>query len=420
MRLNIEIINTGSELLLGYVTNTNQRWLCRELSRRGFVVTRQVAVPDDARSIQTAIVESLQRVDIVITTGGLGPTSDDLTRQCIAEHFGRKLREDPGVVQRIETFFRSRGRPMPVQTRVQALVPEGALVLDNNNGTAPGLAIDVASGKIGSAKLLIMLPGPPRELEPMFLSEVIPLLQKRFPAPSPFACCVLKSTGVGESVVEARIAGPLQPMVAAGLEIGYCARFGEVDVRLIARGDRAAEVVGEAERIVRSILGKHVFGTESEDLAAVVLQQLTARKETLALAESCSGGFVAHRLTNVPGASAAFLGGFVTYSNEAKVSCLGVSQETLSHFGAVSEQVAREMAEGTRAKLNSNYALAITGIAGPTGGTPEKPVGTVYLALAGGGPTVVLSQMNRYDRESFKFVTSQQVLEMLRRRLQDL
>jgi nicotinamide-nucleotide amidase len=418
--LNVELINTGSELLLGFVTNTNQQWLCRELTSRGYLVQRQVTVSDRAPDIQEAVRAALGRAELVICTGGLGPTSDDLTRPCIAEMCGRTLREDAKVLAEIENFFRTRQRPMAASTRVQALVPEGAVVLPNHNGTAPGLAIDIEPqvvGRAGGPGLLIMLPGPPRELKPMFLNAALPVIQQRFPQPEVFVCRVLRSTGIGESTVEERIEGPLSELVRSGLEIGYCARFGEVDVRLVARGAEGEGCVGRAEQIVRSIIGKHIFGGGSDELHEVVIRELSQRHKTLALAESCTGGFIAHRLTNVPGASAVFLGGFVTYSNEAKQNCLGVSAETLALHGAVSEGTALQMAEGARARLGADFALAVTGIAGPTGGSEEKPVGTVFMALAGGGPTVALKQINRYDRESFKFVTSQQALELLRRRM---
>jgi nicotinamide-nucleotide amidase len=413
----LELINTGTELMLGFVTNTNHQWLCRELTQAGYVVSRQVAVPDSAPEIQQAIREALTRVPIVVTTGGLGPTSDDLTRQAIAQLFGRALREDAAVVAHIDRFFRDRGRTMPPQTRVQALVPEGALVLPNSNGTAPGLAMELGAAEGEGAKLLVMLPGPPRELEPMFVDQALPLLRARYPNPASFACRTLRSVGIGESLVEAAIAGPLQALVAAGLEIGYCARIGEVDVRLSARGATATGLVADAEQIVLSLIGKHIFGADRAELHGAVIQALAARGETLAVAESCTGGYLAHRLTNVPGASEVFLGGWITYSNRAKQEFLGVKPETLAAHGAVSEAVAREMAEGARERMKASYALAITGIAGPAGGGPDKPVGTVYLGLASSKATRVLHQVNRYDRESFKFVTSQQALELLRRRL---
>lgn len=418
--INTELINTGTELMLGFVTNTNQRWLCRRLADLGFNVTRQVAVPDTATSIADAVREALGRAELILCTGGLGPTSDDLTRDCIANLLGKRLHEDAEVLADVQHYFTVRGRTAPASTRVQALVPEGALVLRNRNGTAPGLALETPPELRGASTgpgLLVMLPGPPRELEPMFLNEVVPLLRSRFPPRGPFVCRTLRSTGIGESAVEERIAGRLSKLVAAGLEIGYCARIGEVDVRLIARGPKADAVAAEAERIVRAELAERVFGTDADELHAIVVRALTVRGETVAVAESCTGGYIANRLTNVPGASAVLMGGFVTYSNAAKISCLGVKEETLKSHGAVSAATAAEMAEGARARLRTTYALASTGIAGPSGGSPEKPVGTVYIALAGGGETTVLHRVNQYEREAFKFVTSQQALDLLRMRL---
>ena len=418
--MNIEIINTGSELLLGRVLNTHQQWLCRHLADLGYTVDRQVAVPDTGRDIQQAVREALGRADLILVTGGLGPTSDDVTRDLIAELLQRPLREDAAVVAVIEGFFAQRQRPMPARTRVQALVPEGAVVLPNAHGTAPGLLIEVSPNPFrerGRTSWLVMLPGPPRELHPMFREQVVPQLRQRLPLEGEFVCRTLKTTGLGESFVEEKIASPLQPLVAAGLEIGYCARVGEVDVRFVARGPGAAQTVAEAERLVRALMPQHIFGEDDDQLEAVIVRRLTERKQTLALAESCTGGLLAHRITNVPGASAVFLAGLVTYSNEAKQRLLGVRAETLAAHGAVSEPVAREMAEGARERNGADYALAVTGIAGPAGGTPEKPVGTVFIALATARKTVALHPVNRFDRETFKYVTSQQALELLRRNL---
>jgi len=406
--------------MLGRVLNTHQQWLCRQLADLGYVVDRQVAVADSAPAILSAVRQALADADLVIVTGGLGPTSDDRTRDLLAELLGRKLREDAAVLANIERFFTNRKRPMPATTKVQAQVPEGALVLANVHGTAPGLALDLSPNPFradGESTWLIMLPGPPRELRPMFTQQVVPLLRAKFPLPTPFVCRTLKTTGIGESLVEDKIAGPLKPLVEAGLEIGYCARVGEVDVRLVATGRDAAEKVKAAEQIVRTSIGHHVFGTEDDELEAVIVRLLTERKQTIAVAESCTGGRIADRLTNVPGASAVFRCGLVTYSNEAKMTFLGVRQETLAAHGAVSEAVAREMAEGARQRSGADYALSVTGIAGPGGGTVEKPVGTVFIALASATRTVVLNPMNPYDRETFKLVTSQQALELLRRTL---
>ncbi|MBI3849501.1 MAG: competence/damage-inducible protein A [Verrucomicrobia bacterium] len=416
--MHIEIINTGSELMLGFVLNTHQQWLCRQLGNLGYTVNRQVAVADESPPILEAVKEALTRADLVITTGGLGPTSDDLTRDLIAQLLGKKLIEDASILARIEELFAKLKRPMPSSTRVQALVPEGAIVLPNHNGTAPGLAIAVNPNPYrmgGVASLLIMLPGPPRELRPMFTVQVVPLLRKYFPLERAFVCRTLKTTGLGESIVQEKIVGPLKPLTDAGLVIGYCARIGEVDVRLVANGQRAAQTVADAEQIIRGIIGRNIFGVGEDELEQVIIQRLTEQKETLSLAESCTGGHLANRLTNVPGASEAFLAGLVTYSNEAKIRLLGVRPETLAQHGAVSEATAREMAEGARQRNQTDYAIAVTGIAGPGGGTDAKPVGTVFIALATPRTTTVAQLLNRYDRETFKQVTSQQALEMLRR-----
>jgi nicotinamide-nucleotide amidase len=418
--MNLELINTGSELMLGRVLNTHQQWLCRQLADLGYVVNRQVGVADTAADIEQAVREALGRADFIITTGGLGPTSDDITRDRIAALLGRKLSEDPAIVAHVESFFAKRNRPMPASTRVQAMVPDGAKVLPNAHGTAPGLALHVSPNPFradGRPSWLVMLPGPPRELRPMFTDQVAPLLRAQLPLESDFVCRTLRTVGIGESYLEERIAGPLKALTDAGLELGYCAHTGAVDVRFVARGCGADADVAEAARIVYELAGEHIFGEGDDELERVLVRQLTERKQTLALAESCTGGFLANRLTNVPGASAVFLAGLVTYSNSAKEHFLGVSAATLAAHGAVSEPVAREMAEGARARTGADFALGITGIAGPGGGTTEKPVGTVFIALASSTGTKVITPVNRYDRETFKYLTSLQALELLRRGL---
>jgi nicotinamide-nucleotide amidase len=436
--VNIELLNTGSELMLGRVLNTHQQWLCRRLADLGYVVTRQVAVPDTAPDIQSAVREALSRADLIITTGGLGPTSDDLTRDLIARLLGKKLRLDKAVLDHIKRRFAARNLPMPKNNEAQALVPEGAQVLANPNGTAPGLAMKVGSGVRGlasgkpqtserlspdpkaqnqDAKWLVMLPGPPRELRPMFDHFVVPLLRREFPLDAPFVCRTLRTSGIAESRVQEKIEAPLNTLAATGLEIGYCARPGQVDVRLSARGGNGKKIVRAAEAIVQKILGAHIYGFDDEEMEAVVVRLLTERKKTLATAESCTGGCLSHRVTNVPGASAVFLGGFVTYSNESKQKFLGVRAETLAAHGAVSEAVAREMAEGARLQLGADFAIAVTGIAGPGGGTKEKPVGMVFIGLAGEFGTMVERKFNPYERGTFKEVTAWQALEMLRLRL---
>jgi nicotinamide-nucleotide amidase len=433
--VNIELLNTGSELMLGRVLNTHQQWLCRRLADLGYVVTRQVAVPDTAHDIQSAVREALSRADLIVTTGGLGPTSDDLTRDLIAQLLGKKLRLDDAVLEHIKRRFAARNLPMPKNNEVQALVPDGALVLSNPNGTAPGLAMEIkpSEGRVPRApnpiqvggsqssplrtQWLVMLPGPPRELRPMFDNLVVPLLRREFPLDAPFVCRTLRTSGIAESLVQEKIEAPLHTFTAAGLEIGYCARTGQVDVRLSAHGASGEKVVHEAEAVVQKNLGAQIYGFDDEEMETVIVRLLAGRKKTLALAESCTGGCIAHHVTNVPGASAVFLGGFVTYSNELKQKFLGVRAETLAARGAVSEAVAREMAEGARRQTGADFALAVTGIAGPDGGTKEKPVGTVFIGLAGEFGTAVERKMNPFERGTFKEVTAWQALEMLRMRL---
>lgn len=424
--MNVELLNIGSELMLGRVLNTHQQWLCRRLADLGYVVNRQVAVADTARDIEAAVRESLDRNDLIIATGGLGPTSDDITRDRIAQLLGKKLHPDASIARHIENFFALRKRPMPPSTLVQAMVPEGAIVLPNPNGTAPGLAMKVEGALFRSTpnpqpstspKWLIMLPGPPRELRPMFDTAVVPLLQHELPLAEEFVCLTLRTVGIGESQAADRIGNRLLEMVARGLELGYCAHIGAVDVRLAAKGANASQLVGEAEATIRTELSRHIFGEDDETLEAVIVRLLTERKQTLALAESCTGGGLANRITNVPGASAVLLASLVTYANETKQKFVGVQAESLAAHGAVSEVVAREMAAGARRETGADYALSVTGIAGPGGGSEAKPAGTVFIGFASKNETLALKQFNPFDRETFKQATTTQALEILRRKI---
>lgn len=410
-----EIINTGSELLLGRVLNTHQQWLCRTLADRGRAVDRQVAISDEATALVGAVREGLSRADWVIVTGGLGPTCDDRTRELVAGLLGRRLVHRPEVEQQIRAYFEGRGRPVPARTRVEAMVPEGAEVLVNRHGTAPGLALWLEPNPLregGRASWLVMLPGPPRELRPMFLDEVLPRMEVRFPLTEPFACRTLKTTGLGESYMEERLEEPLRDLVAGGMDLGFCARVGEVDVRFVARGPGAAGVVAEAERRTRAVAGEFIFGVEDDTLEKALVEACARRGLVLSLAESCTGGHVANRVTNVPGASAVLAAGWVTYANQSKERELGVPGELLRQHGAVSEPVARAMAEGARRVSGSDIAIAITGIAGPSGAVEGKPVGTVFIAVSHAAGTHVARHLNDFDRETFKYVTGQQAMAM--------
>lgn len=409
--LRIEIINTGSELLLGHILNRHQVWLCRQLARRGYQVARQTAVPDTAQAIREVLAEAIGRADLVITTGGLGPTSDDQTRQAVAELLGTPLVEDAAVLQHLEQWYRARNREMPSGARGQAMRPQGATVLPNRHGTAPGLLIPIPDRL---SAWLLMLPGPPRELEPMFLEQVLPWLEREMPPATPYFEQRLRSIGVPESTMQERVEPILRTWLDRGLEIGYCARPGEVDVRLSARGPEAPRLVGDAVRALEEAMGDSFYGREEDTIEAVVVDLLTRRGWTVATAESCTGGLLATRITDVPGASIVFRGGVIAYSNQVKQTLLGVREESLAAHGAVSEAVAREMVLGIRHRLGADYALATTGIAGPSGGSPQKPVGTVYIAVAGPQGVEVHHRINAFGRAGFKQLTTSQALEWLR------
>ena len=420
----IELINTGTELLLGRVLNTHQQWLGQRFADGGYTISRQVTVPDTGPAIRDAVKAALGRAGLVITTGGLGPTSDDITRELIADLLAKSLCRDDTIADHIERFFARRNRQMPRTVLVQAHVPEGAVVFPNENGTAPGLAIELSSNPFresGEPAWLLMLPGPPRELRPMVDDQVLPFIKKSLPLKQEFHCRTLRSLGVGESMVEDMLLDQLKPLMDLGLDLGFCARTGQVDIRLCGYGTEMPQLIADAEAIIRVAIDKQIYGIDDQSIAEVVVERLIAAGETLAVAESCTGGFLGHHITNVPGASAIFAGGVLTYSNAMKQKLLGVSESTLAEHGAVSKSVAIEMVEGALTVSGADHALSVTGIAGPGGGTPDKPVGTVWLGVASrGGRPLAIRKFHPYDRETFKHATVHQALELLRRRLQKI
>ena len=422
--MEIELITIGTELLLGQVLDTHQQWLGQRLAERGRLLSRQLTVPDSGPAICGAVQAALGRAGLVITTGGLGPTADDLTRGLLADLLARPLSHDESVVSQIETFFERRNRPMPESVLVQAQVPEGAMVFSNRHGTAPGLAIEVSPNPFrvgGEPAWLIMLPGPPRELRPMVDEQVMPFIKEHLPPEQEFHYRILRSLGIGESMVEEKLLGPLKPLMDRGLDLGFCARTGQVDIRLSGSGPEMPAIIAEAEAAIRGVIHKQIYGTDGETIGQVVVGQLIATGETLAVAESCTGGFLGHHITNVPGASAIFAGGMLAYSNAMKQKLLGVNESTLAQHGAVSKPVALEMVDGALAVSGADHALSVTGIAGPGGGTPEKPVGTVWLGVASrGSRPLAIRKFHPYDRETFKHATVHQALELLRRRLQKI
>ena len=419
--MEIELITIGTELLLGQVLDTHKQWLGQRLAERGRPLTRQLTVPDNGPAICGAVQAALGRARLIITTGGLGPTDDDLTRRLLADLLGRPLGQDASVAAHIEDYFRNRNRPMPESVLMQAQVPEGAVVFPNRHGTAPGLAIEVAPNRFGDAAetaWLILLPGPPRELRPMFDEQVLPFVEEQWPLRQAFHCRILRSLGIGESTVEETLREPLRSLKNRGLELGYCARISQVDIRLSGSGPDMPTVIAEAEAAVHATIGKYIYGTGEETIAQAVVARLNAAGETVAVAESCTGGLLGHHITNVPGASAVFTGGVLSYSNELKQKLLGVKASTLEQHGAVSKPLALEMAEGALEASGADHTLSVTGIAGPEGGTPDKPVGTVWLGLASRGRRpLALRKFHPFDREAFKHATVYQALDLLRRRL---
>jgi nicotinamide-nucleotide amidase len=407
--MRVVVINTGTELLLGDVLNTHLSFIAGEIFPLGLRIDRQVTVPDGV-AIREALSEALGQAEIIFVTGGLGPTTDDITREITADLLGLKLVHDPAVMHAITTRAARRGFRLTDRVARQADVPEGATVLPNEHGSAPGLYLP--AGAAQKRPHLFLLPGPPRELHPMFRASVLPLLRKIVPGEMAVERRIFRLAGIGESLVEEAVGAQLIGL--PGLELGYCAHAGAVDLRLMGN----AAVVAEAGQIVSEKLGAAIFSSDGSNLETVVVKLLTERKQTLAVAESCTGGYLAHRITNVPGASAVLLGGCVTYSNEAKTSMLGVEAGLIATHGAVSEQVAQAMAAGARANSKSDFALATTGIAGPAGGSDEKPVGTVFIALAAKDrPVSVQKRFFPDDRPTFKELTTQAALEILRRQL---
>ncbi len=407
--MRIEVLNTGTELLLGNTLNTHGGWFGRQLFGMGLRVARQATVPD-GDAIREAFEEMVVRADALLITGGLGPTSDDLTREIVSETLGIELVRDEAALRTLEAFFSLRNKPMAEANLRQAMVPVGADVLPNPNGTAPGLYLPPRINA-RSRCAIFLLPGPPRELYPMFHEEVAPRLRALAGLEAATSLCELKFTGIGESDFHQEIDGELAAI--HGLEFGYCARMGEVDLRLI--GDQ--RVVSAARELVLERFSPFLISDDGSSLEATVVRLLGEKRMTLATAESCTGGLIANRITNVPGASRVFTHGWITYANEAKAEQLGVCCKLIDECGAVSEEVARAMAEGARRESGADIAVSVTGIAGPGGGTEGKPVGTAWLGLAMEGKTSAAKVFHPRNRKDFKQAVSQSALDLVRRQL---
>jgi nicotinamide-nucleotide amidase len=408
------ILSTGDELTTGRTLDTNANFIADQLVAAGFDVVAIIVVGDYPERLFWAWREALRLADVVISTGGLGPTADDLTTETVARITGRRLVLDQAVADRIRQMFAAMGRVMPENNLKQAQFPEGAVVVPNGLGTAPGFRMEVATEQ--GTRHLVVLPGVPREMKPMIEEQVLPWLEQQRGTNDIYLSHVFQTFGVSESALDELVAGCVAPEEG---RIAFRAAFPQISVRLTVHGPPAV-APERLERLagrLRERIGSYAYGEGDTTMEAVVGALLKERGLTLALAESCTGGLVGHRLTAVPGSSTYLKGGVVAYSNAAKEQILGVSAATLREHGAVSEDTAEEMASGARRVLGADLGLAVTGIAGPEGGTPDKPVGTVCLALVADG----VVHRRRYQlwgtRDWVKLLASQVALDWLRRYL---
>ena len=404
------LLNTGTELLAGDVHDTHLAFIAREIFALGLRLEERRTVGDGI-VIGETLKELFPRFEIIFVTGGLGPTSDDITRDVAADLLGLKLEENAELLASLKERLKTRGIKWVPSIARQAQVPAGARILANDNGSASGLYLKKNINPKIPSPHIFLLPGPPRELQPMFRDSAMSILRSIVKGPPSVERRFYKIAVMGESLIEEKIGGKI--LAIPGVELGYCARPGEVDVRII--GQRAA--LDQADRIVRAELGNVIFTAGDDTLEQVLVELLTKKKQMLAIAESCTAGLLANRITNVPGSSKVLLAGYVVYANEAKIDILGVDPQLLEKHGAVSEEVARAMAEGARKRARSTYALSTTGIAGPDGGSDAKPVGTVYVGVADEKETKVKRLFFPSDRETFKQLVAQFAFEMLRREL---
>ncbi|EQF25655.1 competence/damage-inducible CinA C-terminal domain protein [Clostridioides difficile CD160] len=415
-----EIISVGTEILLGDIVNTNSQFLAKELASLGIEVYHQSTVGDNKQRLLECFDESLKRSDLVITTGGLGPTGDDMTKETAAEYFGQELELHKPSLEVLESFFVKTGKKMAENNMKQVYFPKDAIVLKNNNGTAPGAILKK------NDKSIIVLPGPPREMKAMFNESVKPYLQQF--TNEMLVSKTLRLYGIGESNLELEILDIINEQTNP--TVALYAKELEVTIRITAKAKNekdAFELIKPVEEEIKNRVGKYVYTegdisvSEGETVLEDAVAKLLVEKNlTIAVAESCTGGLVSSSLINYSGISSVFLEGCVTYSNEAKMKRLGVKRETLEEFGAVSEQTAIEMAEGVAKGLEANIGISTTGVAGPGGGTEEKPVGLVYTAIYINGKTVVKKNIFNGDRRKIRLRATRDLLNELRIQLEKL
>lgn len=414
--MKIEIVTTGTELLLGQIVNTNSAYLAEELNKMGFDVLYQSTVGDNRERMEEVLCHALTRADIVITSGGLGPTQGDITKEVTAKIFGRQLLLHAPSLERINAHFKRVNRAiMPESNKRQAMIPEGAMVLTNYSGTAPGVVIE------HDDKFIVNLPGPPFELQDMFQKTLKPFLLDKFGSPGVIASRVLNTFGIGESMLEDKIKDLI--LQQNNPTLALLARPGEVIVRITAKAANeqlAGALIAEMEDEIRRRVGEFIFAIDDGDMEAVVGALLAEQKLSIACAESCTGGLLTSRLTDIAGSSKYLYGSIVSYTNQVKANELDVAEELLATKGAVSEEVAIAMAEKVLAKFSTNIGVSVTGIAGPDGGSEEKPVGLVYIAVTGRNGTKCTKNIFKGSRKAVKYRATQTALDMVRTYIKEL
>ncbi|NLJ72367.1 MAG: competence/damage-inducible protein A [Syntrophomonadaceae bacterium] len=405
------IISTGTELLTGMTTDTNAAYISKELTDLGLMVLGVSVAGDNRENLKNAFTFAFKSADIIIASGGLGPTKDDLTKEVACEVLGLEQFFNDGEVVKLKDFFAERGKEMPKANLKQALFPEGAKILANPLGTAPGLYLKK------DEKLIVLLPGPPKEMKRMFIEEVKPRLVKEYNLNGNSAAKkTIKVLGIGESQVEEIISEVIENPL--GCSIALIAEAGEILIKITAEGKDAEDsnrILDLVTKEIKQLLNPYIFGEDEDELEKIVADILKEQQKTLAVAESCTGGLIAKLLTDLPGSSAYFWGGVVSYSNEAKQELLGVASDTLTNFGAVSEETAIEMARAIKNLANTSLGLAVTGIAGPEGGSIEKPVGLVYISLASEQGVMVNEYNFVGDRDSIRTLTAKSGLDLIRK-----
>ena len=415
-----EIINIGDELLIGQVINTNATWMVTEMGGSGFPVQRVTILADDREAILRALSEGETRSDIVLITGGLGPTKDDITKEALCHHFNTKLKFDQASYENVARIFGERGFPVTELNRKQAEIPEGSVALLNNYGTAPGMWFERTSPSGSGIRVIISLPGVPYEMKNLLRTEVIPKLIQKF-KPLPTVHRTILTQGIGESFLSDLIED-WEENLPLPLHLAYLPQPGIVRLRLTGSGpdkNLLKEMIEKETEKLCNLIPEYIFGEGEESLEQIIGILLTEKKRTLSTAESCTGGYIAHLITRIPGSSAYYRGSVIAYSNEIKQKELSVSEQNISAHGAVSEAVVVEMAKGIQKKFGTDYAIATSGIAGPDGCTPEKPVGTTWIAIATPKGVQAYHYLMGDDRERNIRKTALQSLNLLRKAINE-